>query len=488
MHQLEPRHKEPASEVSLKKIVSERRLRRAKKRNAAIGSVLIALMACAIVFCTTGVLDGSGDASYFESESVLGETLKVRISASGEIVLKDKIAVYPRTAGIVTELYATVGDHVSKGDLLFCVQNDELEIACADAEEALASAQATNIEARQRFEDAEQKYRAEQERYQQQIEDYTKDVLNSTATVPNEGTGELPEQQGEDGLEEDDTAEAEEDIVDNEGVSGETAQEAVPREVVSEDSSLASLETASAQQQASYPSNFELQALGSAMATAESRYESAKLAEEQARLSLDSIRRQLDLCNVYCMADGTVLSIKAAVGDTVVPAADVMEIGDPRTAGAILGIGETDVRFVDVGQTVTVQLGTTSEKLSYNGVVDSVSIYPTYQSDSSSDTTLMYGVDVTLNEELERDIKPGMGVSASIVIGEYTDVMTVSDQAISWIDGDPFIYLCSDGQTGPRRIPVSVVASVDGRSVIEGDVGIGDEVAIGYKNDTEAVG
>ncbi len=111
------------------------------------------------------------------TEKVSRGTLTTTVSASGNVVVDQLATVDPTISGTVTNLSVKVGDSVEKGQPLFEIINDDLEVAVRKSADSLKQAE-HNVETKEVAEDqAEADYEAAVKKDKKDPTAYTKEQL-----------------------------------------------------------------------------------------------------------------------------------------------------------------------------------------------------------------------------------------------------------------------------------------------------------------------
>jgi macrolide-specific efflux system membrane fusion protein len=163
---------------------------------------------------------------------------------------------------------------------------------------------------------------------------------------------------------------------------------------------------------------------------------------------------------------GTVLTVPARAGTD---AATVATVGAGETVVS-LQISEYDVTDLAVDQEVELELLATGD--TFAGSVRSVS--PTAQ---DVEGIQRYTVLIS-SDELPEDARPGMTVSATIIVDAVTDVITVPSAAVTTLgDLSTVQVVTGDGATELRTVEVGL----EGNSTVEITSGLdaGEEVVVG---------
>ena len=163
----------------------------------------------------------------------------------------------------------------------------------------------------------------------------------------------------------------------------------------------------------------------------DTQIENAALQVQNAELTLQNAQDQLEDYTITSTIDGTVIEKNYDVGDTL----------DTSTAGATgiayaaviydmsaltfdMSINELDINKIQVGQEVEITADALDGQ-TFTGVVDKVNINGT-----TTNGTTNYPVTVLVDGTPE-ELKPGMNVSARIIVEDAGNVLCVPVEAVS---------------------------------------------------------
>jgi len=180
---------------------------------------------------------------------------------------------------------------------------------------------------------------------------------------------------------------------------------------------------------------------------------------------------QTTLSNYYLRApfDGTVAKISVEKGDSVSNGTSVATLITPQQV-ATLSLNEVDIAKVKVGQKATLTFDAV-EDLTITGEVAEVDTIGTVTQGVAT-----YAVKITFDTQDER-IKPGMTVSATIVIDVKTDTLITENNAVK---------TSSDGKTFfVEMFSVTPSGATDPAGTFSSVPPIEKTVTIGISNDTE---
>lgn len=171
------------------------------------------------------------------------------------------------------------------------------------------------------------------------------------------------------------------------------------------------------------------QTLGVIAATdMDTQIENARIAVDNAKLTLQSAQDSLDDYSITSPIAGTVIEKNYKVGDNVDPTASTTTkymavIYDLSRLTFDMNIDELDISKVQVGQTVNITVDALDSR-AFTGHVDKISVNGT-----TKDGSTTYPVTVVVDDP--KDLLPGMNVSATILSQTIPDALCIPVDAVS---------------------------------------------------------
>lgn len=188
----------------------------------------------------------------------------------------------------------------------------------------------------------------------------------------------------------------------------------------------------------------------------------------QARI--DAAKSTLDMAKIIAPFGGTVTQIDAMPGDQITVGTFAIRVDDLSKMLIDLNISEVDVNALAVGQQVTVSIDAISGR-SYTGIVSEISEFGTV-----STTGVTFEVTVELQDQDEQ-VKPGMTAATSITVKSLTDVLYVQNRAVRTLDGAKVVYVLKDGVPTPVEIRLGSTADIYSE-IVSGDLKEGDLIIL----------
>ena len=177
--------------------------------------------------------------------------------------------------------------------------------------------------------------------------------------------------------------------------------------------------------------------------SAQTSLENASISLQNAQLSLQNAQDALDNYTITAPISGTVIEKNFKAGDTIdnnsltAAGGTLAVLYDMSTLTFEMKIDEKDINKVQVGQEVTITADAV-EGVTFSGVVDTVNINGTTVSGQTN-----YPVTVVINEP--QDLKPGMNVSADIIVERAGTVLCVPVDAVNRGSDKPTVQVAQEG-------------------------------------------
>jgi len=452
-----------------------RRAKRIRTVVIVVVSVAVVLGLCALA---ANFLLPKPDAVALETATVEHGTFNDIIETSGKLAALEQVTVSPEVDGTVAEVLVDEGDTVTAGQVLFTIDNPDLDrqvesaernlesakLARSNAYTAYYSAKDTRDDAHKAWENAQASgndtnVRAATTRDQARAA-YNAAVANPAAApsptaAPSAATNPLT------------------------GVPYTALDVSQLYQAWSQaDAAVAQAGASGAQSVDGAWSQYE--AADTAVCTAWTQVEAADLQVEEASAAVDaatdlaakrqvtsSIAGQVVLSNIE---RGTKLSTLATSGK--VP----MQVSNTTQLLVEVEINEIDVLEVEVGQKASVTFDALPD-VTAEAVVNRIATTASSSALAAAGSGVVTYTVELLIEKPDPQLKLGMSASADITTLTLKDVLMVNALAIQDVDGQDTLYvLGADGEQ--TAVPVKVVASSDTTAAVEGDIEAGAEVLL----------
>ena len=381
--------------------------------------------------------------------------ITVGIDGSGVIKLKREEQTFKEVA-VFGKYYVKVGDAVKKGDILAELSMKDLEDKQSEIKERLKEAQ--NVLS---------KAKSDKELFEVEADKKVKDIRGNSEAVYNSKTSEIKGlidnlnnkissiedkivtlKQEKEKLESEAQNENNTTRIDkiNEEISAyQEESNKLKSDLDIEKSALSGLETERDREVAKENEDIELLKRQN-----ESQIKSLQGALESAQNSFDKINKELEEVNsliaspkLEATLDGVVLSTPYLPGETISTAKPVVEIGDMTKPALTLFVDSIDVIDISEGQEVSFYVDAYPED-TFTGKVESRS----YVQDENKKLEVRVTVD-----ENDAELLEGMGASATIIIKQKKDILTLSNKAIKLKDNKQFVKVRNaEGKVEEREI------------------------------------
>lgn len=200
------------------------------------------------------------------------------------------------------------------------------------------------------------------------------------------------------------------------------------------------------------------------LAKARSSVDQAEAQHAAAAATVEVNRAQLDKSVIRAPITGVVIARSLNLGDIVSPGTPILELVDPLSVVLTTRFDESEIASVSVGQPATIRF------LSQPGPIDATVRRISREVDTE---TREFTVDLA-PVRLPVNWAIGQRGTASIGIGEKTDVLSIPSAAIAWREGVPGIWRVERGRAVWRPC---VLGEIGGQGVeIVSGLGAGEVV------------
>jgi HlyD family secretion protein len=223
------------------------------------------------------------------------------------------------------------------------------------------------------------------------------------------------------------------------------------------------------------PSEADIALLEAQLADAQREHERLKdgpdpddIAVAEARIS--AAKATINQASITAPFDGIVTMVESKPGDQINPGTLAFRIDDLSRLLVDLEVSEVDVNQIKVGQDVTLSLDAVLAK-EYQGTVIDVAMVGT-----DTQGVVNFTVTVELHDP-DKDVRPGMTSAVNIVVKQLDETLLVPNRAVRVVEGERVVYMLKNGTF--ESVPVTLGASSDIYSqIVAGDLKAGDEIII----------
>ncbi|TDA68889.1 MAG: efflux RND transporter periplasmic adaptor subunit [Clostridia bacterium] len=178
-----------------------------------------------------------------------------------------------------------------------------------------------------------------------------------------------------------------------------------------------------------------------------SQIESKKLQIRQAEITVAAKEADLPKMVIASPISGEVTEVAAAPGDEVRVGSPVAKVADYTRLEAVVPVDELDIAKVHPGQEVEVTTDAVPGR-KFPGRVTEIATEGTAQGGVTS-------FDVRVALDSQEGLRPGMTITASILVATRTNVLLLPLEAVQETRGQTVVMLAQDGGQ-PRPVPVKL--------------------------------
>jgi len=192
-----------------------------------------------------------------------------------------------------------------------------------------------------------------------------------------------------------------------------------------------------------------------------------------AEASLHSIEIRISYTEVFSPIAGVVSQVTAQEGETIVAGlqvANLVTVLDPERLEMWVYVDETDVGQVQPEQLVEFRVD------AYPGRVFSGRVRTIYPQPEIRDNIVYYQALVDVSPEQATALRPEMTTQVQIVVAEKTEVLTLPNSALKWVDGRQVVFVKESTGSIRQLTPKLGLAGVSHSEIVEG-LQEGEEVA-----------
>lgn len=161
--------------------------------------------------------------------------------------------------------------------------------------------------------------------------------------------------------------------------------------------------------------------------------ETQKLTVEQREENLETAKENLEKCSIYAPFGGIISNINVEKGDSVSPATALATLITNEKIAKI-SLNEVDAAKVKIGQKAIITFDALSD-LTLTGKVAQIDTVGTV-----SQGVVSYNVKIVLDSD-SPEIKPGMSVTANIIVDTKIDALSLPNAAIQTQGGNSFVEI-----------------------------------------------
>ncbi|MBS1518728.1 MAG: efflux RND transporter periplasmic adaptor subunit [Bacteroidetes bacterium] len=154
----------------------------------------------------------------------------------------------------------------------------------------------------------------------------------------------------------------------------------------------------------------------------------------QQRTGLSSIRYDLSKTTIYSPIDGTVTQLNNETGEKVLgtisnQGSNIMTISDLSKMECQVEVGETDVAFINIGDTARIEIDAFPDKI-FTGYVYEIANTAQTTSQGTQEEVVNFIVKVRIIDN-NVELRPGMSCTVDIEVEKKSDVLSVPIQSVT---------------------------------------------------------
>ena len=453
-----------------------------RKKPYVIGAAVVVLLGGYFVYSKAR---GSSDQVHYVTAQVQKGMIASTVSASGNVSINSSAKVTSRVSGTVANITVRVGDHVTKGEHLFDIINNSLDVNVSQSYASLE-------QARSSLSNAEASARQAQSDYDNAVGQNGAPASANIAALQAQVNAAITG-----------VNIAQSDYNSNPSADNSQKLSSAQAQLAQAQSSLTKAEQ---QNQASGES---ASALGSKLGAAESGVSAAEQNVAAAQASYNNQKLTADERTVTAPIDGTITAINVQNGGSSSggsatsdssgssgssgssagggasgasagsssgsgssgsgSSSAAMVIDDLNSEDATVQVSEVDVTRIAVGQKASLSFDAI-DGLSLTGKVEQIDA-----SGTVSSGVVNYSVTVGFDTSDPR-IKPGMSVTADITTAVHQDVITVPNSALKSQGSSHYVQVMKNGS--PVQQPVNIGIANDTDTEITSGLNAGDTIVV----------
>ena len=187
---------------------------------------------------------------------------------------------------------------------------------------------------------------------------------------------------------------------------------------------------------------------------------------------IEAAQATLSLASLTAPFDGVISDRRVDPGNLVSPGTLAFRLDDLGTLYVDVDLSELDVASVSVGQPAVLAFDALAGH-TYHGTVTAVALAGTPDRTGRS-VSFRVTVELTDADQL---VRPGMTAAVTIQTEKIEDALLVPSRAVRVRDGEPVVFVLENGTPQPKPVTLGAISG-DYAQVLSGDVEEGDEVVL----------
>lgn len=168
----------------------------------------------------------------------------------------------------------------------------------------------------------------------------------------------------------------------------------------------------------------------------------AEASKKQAEASLKNAEKQLSNTNVKAEIDGIIASSNVTEGMMVSTGNPVMSIVNVDKVKLVFQVSDNYINKLKVGAKAYIEIESLNNKV-FEGTVSNIA-------PSANKETLLYPVEVYI-DNADKSIRPGMFAKVRLVVEEKTNVISLPLDTVLERNGEKFVFVVGENNTAVRK-------------------------------------
>jgi RND family efflux transporter MFP subunit len=193
--------------------------------------------------------------------------------------------------------------------------------------------------------------------------------------------------------------------------------------------------------------------LADAGAVTQREYESILMAHREAQRNVTELKDQMENTLLTSPVDGTLETDYFEEGTLLSPGSQVADFIDPSRLKAVVNITENEVYRLKKGDKASLTTNVLPD-YTFGGTVDVIA--------SKGNSLLSYQVEIVVNDKNAGMLKPGMYVSAKLLVGETSTVeeLVIERKAVIGSLKKPEVYLVKGNTAHKQKITIGKIFDI----------------------------
>lgn len=402
-----------------------------------------------------------------ETEPVMMRDLSDTISLKGTVSGESRTNVMSLATAEITAVEVQVGDIVAQGDALVALDRADIEKQVADLEQNVSNSSMLDKMSNQDLQEALSEAQSGQSQELKAAQDAIDSAVSAYDSLKNSKIAAMIEAQKAASTDEEraNLTQATKDFISM-GYLKDADMIAAQRSIDNARESYA---------------DTQKRAIESAQEAIEKAKYSTNDGTSTNKDTLDTLKKQLNDCELKAPCGGVVTAVNVSVGDKNTAGQTLVTIENTSALKMVATVDEKDILKLQEGMNAIVISDATGEE-EIQGTVTRVVRVKSQSTGANADMSGGYSVEISLDTT---DLLVGMSVKAKVMIKEKGETLAIPYDLIQYDEnGDAFVYVAesnSDGSATAVKKNIKVGEEVDYYTEITGgDLKEGDQLIYDY--------